>query len=384
MANIKKARENYKIYLYYMELAYEYKGKEIKLKNQQVSTMLAKRDYIHANRPEMFFNISIDKHVLDDMILNRNKKNIRFTLEKIIVDAEDISNNELIKKQPRVRVFQDNFMYVVQSASINTAEEVDYGGDNKDRKDLWVSVMIGIHSPKTLRYNKISSRFGFFHNVTASDAILLRCKGIPNLIMEPMDKNPRVNNVPSCSTISEFLEILYRKYKFYNHGYRLFYDYDFSYIVSNAGVHTKYKGELINSVIIRVKNSLDPKSKYEGMITDRKKSVHIVDVDAINIEPLENNTVDKSVQEALSWALRSDDNYYEYGNDMDVDLLYVNKGDIDTNDFTINKEYFIDNYHKLKNKRGRFILISKNDIYRREGDFFRVSTVMVFKFIGFK
>lgn len=380
----KKPKENYKIYRYHMELAYEYQGKEVKFKHQQVSTMLAKRDYIYANRPEMFFNISVDKNVLDDMILNRNKKTIRFTLDKISVDPEDINNNDKIKKLPRVRVFQDNFIYIIQSAAINTATEIDYGGDNKDRKDMWTQVMIGIMNPKTIKYNKIDSKFGFFHNVTASDAILLRCRGIPNLILEPLDRNPIVNNMPTFKVISGFLELLYKKYNFYNSGYRLFYDYDFSYIVSNSGYYTKHKGELIKSVILRVKDSINPKSKFEGMITDTKKKTHIIDVDAVNIEPLENNTVENSVNDVVSWALRNDDNYYKYNNDVKIDLIYVSKSDLDTNDLTINKEYFIDNYHKLKHKRGRFILISKNDVYSREGEFFRINTTLCFKFVGFK
>lgn len=383
MAN-KTPKENYKIYRYNIELVYEYKGKDIKFRHEQISLATSSRDYVHENRPQTFFAMSVDKNVLDDMILNRNKKHIRFTLEKIAIDPEDINKPEKIKKLPRVRVYQDNFMYIIQSSGINTANEIDYGGDNQNRKDLWVDIMIGIMHPNTIKYNKINAKFGFFHNVTASDAILLRCRQIPNLILEPLDRNPRVNNTPTLTVISEFLELLYKKYKFYSTGYRLFYDYDYSYIVSNAGVHTKRKGELINSVILRIKDSAKAKSKFEGMITDSKKKLHIVDVDSINIEPLENNTVEKSVSNMVTWALRNDDNYYNHNNDMDIDMLYVTKSDLDTNDFTINKEYFIDNYHKLNHKRGRFILVSKKDLYVREGDFYRVNTTLIFKFVGTK
>lgn len=56
----------------------------------------------------------------------------------------------------------------------------------------------------------------------------------------------------------------------------------------------------------------------------------------------------------------------------------VNKNDLDSSVFTINKEYIVKNYDAHSDKNGRFLLIRKRELFTREGDKFILNTILDF------
>lgn len=376
----KEEKKNYKVYKYNIEMIYEYQGKPVKFKFQQMPIISAYRDFINHNRPMMYVQLRVDKRMLDDMVKNVKSKYVTFIMEKIAIDIKDIDNVEKIKTLPRIEVFKDQFLYITPSSEINTKEETEYGGDNKDRKDMWTNVIIGLMHPKTISNNETTVLNTYYKKTKATDAILHRCEKVSKLVLEPIHNNVIVDNVPSCNTISDFLWTLYCKYAFYKTPYRLFFDYKYSYIISNSGNLVKRKGEQIYTAIFKVHSNEDVHSKIKGMETNYKKKHYFIDIDAIDIEPLEEKLVENRITDITRSAVRGLEPY-THSNKEKVDVIFIVKEGLDTNEFSINKEYFIDNYHKLDNKRGIFILVAKKDIYSRDGEFYKVNTVFTMKFV---
>lgn len=368
------------VYKYSITLTYNYNGKDVVIDHINLPIFAMYRDYVNQNRPVIYATVNVDKRMLADMIENVNKKYIVCNIDKIAISPEYLDDTDKMDKSPRIRILQEQFIYATPSTNESADDEIVYGG-NEEREDIFISAMVGLISPSTLKYNTREYGNAHYHNTKVSDVILHNCNHIPKLVYQPVEMNPEVTNTVPAKSTSEFIANLFLKYKFYKTGYRLFYDYDYTYLLSNSGVPVKCRGEEISSIIFNIHDTSEDESKIKGMVTNTYDAYHVIDLDNRDVEPLDTKDV---VDVADDIEQASIDGIIETRSKKEIDMLYIVKEGLDTNQFTINKEYFVDHYNKLDNRRGRFILLSKKDLYSKEGEYYKVNTVLVLKFIKYE
>lgn len=377
--------DNRYVYKYTIKLIYHYKNKNIEFNSNHINTVVIDRDYTRTNRPKMYVSLNIDKRILNNMINHISKKMITVIINKIAIPSNEVDNIESYKKKPRTTVIHDQFNYYISSSMKSQTESLDYlGDDNKDRKDLYVPVMIGLIHPETIKSNELINTdvTQYYFDTRVTDTILHRFEKVPKLLLQPIDNNMVINQAYITSKLSEFIEMLYNKYKFYKTPYRLFFDYNCAYLVASDGKLTRRKGDVINSIIFEAHHTEDIKSKRQGSHIDEKKKIMHINLDPNDIDEFDNKIIDRSVDNLKEQSIKHITILKDIKPTKDrLELVYINCKDLDSDLLTINKEFFVDNYEELNKRRGRFIMNSKQDLYYRSGEYFGINTIVGLKFI---
>lgn len=231
------------------------------------------------------------------------------------------------------------------------------------------------------------------------------------LLMEPFSNNKTIDNfiVPPITSVTNLVKYFDDYFGLYTTPYRLFYDYDKTYLISSSGNAVPEYGDESYSIIINVNKTTTLESKLQGIMTDRKQKAYFIDIDSKDINMYQDEATDKSFNTIIT--VDANGNYkkvkletenidtskektviervhndnIEIANKMkriiEDKSIYVNvvKTEIDTSRITINKEYIIRNFDKLGYRNGKFLLSRKREIYTLDNDNFILSCIMTFR-----
>lgn len=388
-------------YRYNIELRYVYNNNEVVIDNTNIHSLMVDYDYDGKNMPIMILKVSMDKNLIDDMIKNSDSKHITLILSKYILDSEPQIKEDYIK---------GNFIYFLDNNNLNYQKDLDYSGDTKESEDIYRMINIGLVREELINNNKLL--INDIHNNSNMNNIILYHLSHMRILMEPSTNNEIYERliIPPISSITELIKYLDDIYSIYDTPYRLFYDYDKTYLLSSSGKAIQSKEELYTSIIININNTLSSEAKYQGMYTNKIQKAYILDVDQNDIKVIPDKATIKSYNtiiginsngdyEKVSLNLQGNNKHKEKvriermttgnldkiksiksGIENNSFILNLIKNDLDSSLFTINKQYFIKDYNKQQNDR--FLLKRKREIYTRDNGTFILTNLLTFKKIN--
>lgn len=386
-------------YRYNIEFQYEYNKSVVTIDSTQIHSVTIDYDYDNRNMPIMFLKASIDKNILDDMIKNSTVKTITAIISKFIY------NDPVKIKQHYIR---DRFVYFLPK-DMNIDKDIDYNEYTKDARDIYKSVTIGLMKLDNINNNKRLIN-DVFMNTTVMNMILKYTSHM-KLLIEPIQNNTPIDSfiVPPLSSITEYIKYLDDYFTLYPSGYRLFYDYDKTYLLSGSGKQIESLGLDTYSIIINVNNTTKIESKVQGMEIDKKQKTYFIDVDARDVSVFQDEATDKTYNTII--GIGSDGKYNKVklateNIDLSIEktrierlpnnnLKIINnikrqiedksicvnivKTELDSSIFTINRQYIIRNFDTLGRNTGKFLLSRKREIYTLDNDNFILSSILTFK-----
>lgn len=386
-----KLNTNYK---YNIFLTYVKDGVSLDIKSDKLLTIVIEYDYDKKNMPIILLRAALDKNLIDHMIDNKNKV--------IILNISKYRESESI--QINKTFIQDEFFYILDN-NVNYTEDIDYGGENVDAQDITKIITIGLVKKDTVLNNKM-----LINNVYSDTSILdMICSRFTHtkLVIEPFE-NKTIDNmiVTPMESLTKFINYIDNEYTLYDTQYRLFHDFNRSYLLSSSGKGIPVKDEKYNTVYININNTITKEAKVEGMREDKDSKAYIVNIDPSNMHVSVDNSTTLSYNEIIAVdsegnsktvSLNSDVDGSRYritrinNNNLDKleniknkidfgkDVITIMKEQLDSEVFTINKEFYIHCYDKLKDKNGKYLLVSKKEIYLKEVEDFQMTTILTLK-----
>ena len=391
-------------YKYTFEMSYVDTTKltATKINTENIHSVIIDRDYKNANMPTMIVNMSIDRNLLDDMLINSDKNLINLTCYKFISNSDMGSIKEVY--------FREQFAYIM-TEDVNYNSDLDYTDANKDRKDLNKTINVGLMRIDSINKNKQTTNM-VLKNTTMLNAVSMVTSHLPMLV-EKFDYNNTIGElvIPPLTSVAKTIAYLNNVAVFYSRKYRFFMDYDCTYLLSSKGVPVLKSGDTMKAVLIVISKPSDDTAKVEGMYTNKSQKNYQINVNAKDTDVTTDKILEKSYTSITGVASTGktgdqdiDVNVSQYStsktemarihnentNMMDniksdrestSVQVYVNKDGIDSSVLTINKEYIIRNYDKYSDKDGRFLLTRKLELFMSEDDAFALSTSLYFEIV---
>lgn len=386
-------------YRYTIKLEYMYDKQLVTIETAQIHSLIIDYDYDKRNMPIMFLKASIDKNVLDHMIKNSTTNNITVIVSKFIYNMYPKIEQNYIR---------DRFIYFLPK-DMNIDKELDYNNYTKNAEDIYKTVTIGLMKLDNINNNKIMVN-DVFKDTTIMN-MMLKYLSHMKLLIEPFSNNKTIDNfiVPPITSVTNLVKYFDDYFGLYKTPYRLFYDYDKTYLISSSGESVPEYGDESYSIIINVNKTTSLESKLQGVEIDRNQKAYFIDVDSKDITmyqdeatdknfntivtvdgngnykkvKLETEDIDTTKEKTIIERVHNDN--LEIANKMkriiEDKSICVNvvKTEIDTSKITINKEYIIRNFDKLGYRNGKFLLSRKREIYTLDNDNFILSCIMSFR-----
>lgn len=386
----------YNNYKYMISLSYIKDNEEIVFDHKNIITMTIDYDYDKKNMPIILMRLGIDKSVLDHMIKNKDKT--------IILNISKFKDSDGINI--RKTIIKGEFFYFLDN-NINYLDDLDYADDNnKQNEDLYKTISLGLMKKDLILNNKV------LINTVYKDTYLLDiiCEAFSkkNIVIEPFVKDIYIDNliVHPIESLSKFIAYLNDRYTLYESPYRLFFDFNKTYLLSSSGKGVPIKNEKFNSVFIYINNTITQESKVQGMSEDDKLKAYVVYVDSSSINISIDNVTTLSYNQII--GIDSEGNSKTIDLDSDVDgkrykiarinndnleflnnikksietnkiVINIIKEELDSEVFSLNKEYYIKSYNKLADKDGRFLLSAKKEVYIKEAEAFTMTSILTLK-----
>lgn len=386
----------YKIVLNYVNSI----NTEISIDSEQIQYVAIDKDFDNNNMPVIAIHGSIEKNILDDMIIHMNDNIITFG----IYTYDRANQNDSITE----KYFHDRFIYIIDE-DISKTSELDYpNGEN--RPSLYKDVTIWLLQQDAVNNNRQSIN-GIFKNATMNTLILQSSNYLGRMLLEPIKYDNKYNQIiiPPQESISNYISYLNDNLSvFYDTRYRFFIDFDTTYITSSSGKIIKAKDQSIFTVEINIKNIMPDEGDEDGMIVDIKRSKYSITINSANTDYSRNNITNKLVnkltvidscgnvteknikenQIGVTTTINKIVNICNTDKNMINNMtstiesnnviLTVVKNDLDASIFTINKEYIVtDPSHE--EYAGRYLLISSKQLFIKQMDYYTMAIILKFR-----
>lgn len=392
---------NDNIYKYNAEMKYVLNDEIDYIENVNIRSIVVVYDYDKNNMPMTFVSASLNKKLVDKMIQNQNQSYIILDIKRCIINSDmpELYSNYI----------SSEFVYFI-SEDINKNDSIDYQDNNKDRDDVFRLISIGLIDLDHINKNKKTIN-GIISNSKLTSIVYYATSHLPILI-EQFDNNDIFENLilPPMNSVSKTLQYLNSIKVFYKTRYRFFIDFDCAYLISSSGNFVKKKGEDIGTIMIEILNTYDQSSKLQGMSINEGQSLYKVTCDSVDCELSDDrfseksyskisavdssgNRIDGSIEKLDSSIIKDKTKSIRVLNDniglMQNNISTINtsnvkiliqKIDVDSSLFTINKEYIIkadEVYGEGYN--GKYLLISKRELYVRDDNNFTMNLMLLFE-----
>lgn len=375
------------------------------IREEYIKSIIIDRDYKNNNMPMIFVDISLSKKLLDDMKLNAATNFITLTIYKFI----DNTTTQKIK----TKYFQDRFAYFIQD-DVNYQDSLDMlNDDTKENEDAYKNITIGLMKIDNINDNKKSFNT-VLKNTTMINAVHYATSHM-KMVIEKFDYNDTLRELilEPTQSVSKTIQYLNSVKVFYSTPYRFFIDFDCTYLLSSRGKHVPKKGEGLGVVLIVIRDPLDQQANATGMITNKAQGNYQIDINALDSNIYIDRVTEKgytsitgvTTNEGVVGNTKLNINKSEYSTDKasivrlpnnNANMLKniqasanssstrisINKNDLDSSIFTLNKRYLFRNYDKYSDKDGDFLLTRKRELFIREDDSFVMNTMMNFEQVG--
>ena len=395
-------KSNVSSWRYKVEMTYlnTKKNTSISIKNECVKSIIIDHNYEENCMPVLYVNLSLDRALIDDMIININKNLITLAIFKY---------DELLDHELEIECFRKKFTYFTPD-DINKNNSIDYTSESMEQNlgDTYRNISLGLlciehinRNKKSIEINaKKTSKYNLVKYITSD---------FDNILIEPFNYNETFDHIiiPAQDSVNKALRFLNNKRVFYRTPYRFYQDFNCAYIISSGGFGVARKDEKITSVIFDIKDILDVEANDIGMITNKTRGNYRIVVNSIDTAVYNNSLSNKSknmirgitstgntVKQLTGNATYSDDKIsnIRLNNDNehmienikaknDSSNVYVNisKNNLDSSIMTINKRYSINHVDAYADYNGDYILCRKREFYLREDETFILNTIFNFR-----
>ena len=385
-----------KEYRYEISIEVRYNNNRVFIDSTHIKSLAIERDYEKKNSPVTLISITVDKNIADIIISKKDIAKIYLIVYKYVINTEFIIKEVYLEEE---------FIYFLTDTT-NKTKEIDYNGEeNNVDKDYTRPLLIGLVKQSIIDTNKQNIMNEIFENARVIDMI---CKYSSNrkLLIEP--PNSEVVDklvVTPITTYTEYIKFLDDKVNIYKDSYyRLFYDFDKTYLLSGKGVATYAKGEKKYPIIVNIESNMELDSKMQGLIVKDNKYILNVDESVIS-EGKDNSSnlvynniiginsdgstastriISDRVSSLLSKTFIQRYNTDNSNNNISLKSTIENKEktiniikhNIDSSILSLNKEFIVKYEDKDKEYTGNYILINKKEIFSREEEHFCITIVI--------
>lgn len=398
MADTKKVT----IFRYKIEVTYidTIRNKNTRLLNESLKSLIIDSNYENNCMPVLYATLTLDKLIIDDMILNANNNLLLISIYKI---------NTINNFHHEILCLRDRFIYFLPE-DINKLINIEYNETNIDEHfdNSFRTINIGLLSLNMINKNKKYIEFTA-HNNSIYDCVKYITKDIDNLIIEPFNNDKIYDQIiiPPKDTIKSALEFLNSYRVFYYSPYRYFQDFNFTYIISSSGNAISRNDESMSYVLVNIHDVDLLKANDEGLYENKSTGTYEVDVNFADASVYDNTIVNKSRNtikgitstgsdektlkntnsylnnKIKSFRLDNDNENMLYNieaeaNNNKVYIFFV-KNDLDMDVFTINKKITVNNIERYKDYNGTYLLSRKRESFSRENEYFILSTMINLK-----
>ena len=385
-----------KEYRYEISIEVRYNNNRVFIDSTHIKSLAIERDYEKKNSPVTLLSITVDKNIADIIISRKDIAKIYLIVYNYVINTEFIIKEFYLEEE---------FIYFLTDTT-NKTKEIDYNGEeNNVDKDYTKPLLIGLVKQSIIDTNKQNIMNEIFENARVIDMI---CKYSSNrkLLIEP--PNSEVVDklvVTPITTYTEYIKFLDDKVNIYKDSYyRLFYDFDKTYLLSGKGVATYAKGDKKYPIIVNIESNMELDSKMQGLIVKDNKYILNVDESVIS-EGKDNSSnlvynniiginsdgstastriISDRVSSLLSKTFIQRYNSDNSNNNNSLKSTIENKEktiniikhNIDSSILSLNKEFIVKYEDKDKEYTGNYILINKKEIFSREEEHFCITIVI--------
>lgn len=389
-------------YKYKISMAYldQKRGKNTDILVEHIKFMVIDHNYEVNSMPIIYLSMTIDKLLLDDMILNCNENLIMLALTKF---------DDLTDSKQEIQCFRKKFTYFLPN-DVNKNDAVDYTENSEDetRGNSFRQITLGLMAIDLINNNKNTFKF-LLKNTTIGVPVNEIMKTFKNVIIEPIGNSDVIPQLvlPTKDSANKALMELNNIKVFYNTPYRFYQDFNYVYLLSSSGRPISKPGEKYDSIIIDIKDILENDANEIGIIMNKSSKTYHIPVNYANTQIYDNTIINKSVtnisgmtssgEKKISLKNKSSytkdkTNTIRLSNDnegmldnirTDKDnnnfLVYFMKNDLDTDVLSINKRITIHHIDRYREHDGDYLMYRKREYYVREDDTFIMSSMIDLK-----
>lgn len=388
-------------YRYKISAVFTYDDVVIEMPSESIQMLTTNYDYNAYNMPIYYVDFRLNSNLYDMMVLNSETGKIVLTMKKY--------DNSTVRALNR-KIVEQEFSYIMPTDADyhRPLDRLEVANDKSDDSyKVGTMALIGYNNfeENSVLYNDIiknSNIISIVHKYTSH----------MNMVIEPFTNNEMIDwiIIPPLTSITNLLKFLNDFQPFYDKGYRYFRDFGKTYLLSNSGNPVPDGNDKYNTVVINILDTSDPVSKSIGIDIDKERKAYVMTVDSLDthmdidiVRNKEYNTImgignsgqtytaalnikGESDKEKLLLYRTFDDEDPRYKvNNMKTEIdgssvvLQLTRTEIDSSIITPNKEYIVQNYREFQEYNGRYILVSKKEVYIQQENEFVSNTLLVFK-----
>lgn len=280
------SRYRYKISMSYLDIA---NSSETIIRPECIKSFAVDRDYDNMNMPTALMMLTLDKNLVDQIILGAKDNLFNIFIYKFSLDGDQYAE----------KIIAGQFTYFLKE-DINYNKDLDYSEeetslyDGMERRDQYRDIAIGLMLKQNIDDNKKTVN-DIYYNTSMINIVAATTSNI-NILIEPFtyDKIMEQLVVPPMESISKVLDMLNKLNAFYDTKYRYFLDWDIGYLLSTSGNSVPKTGEKYPAVMIDIRNITASDAFEEGMTEDENGNCYIIPISTVDSKYTVNNSTDKS------------------------------------------------------------------------------------------
>ena len=388
-------------YIYDCELFFNsIDGTSTEILKDTIKYIIVEHDYRKAIMPVMYMKVNLVPSVYNKMVPEQGTSKLYLKLYRT---RRKGSTSATAKK-----VIYDEFDYFMTDDP-SGYKKLDTIGEEKGI--AYKECFIGIIKLDLQKQNQRS--FESVYKNTNMVSLVQNATSHMKMIIQPFANNEYFNYLvcPPVNTVGQFLAYLNTRKSFYNGSYTYYMDFDKTYLRSNDGSYIDAKDGDYKYIAFDIRDLTANQALTTGMVEDPNQDAYIIYVAArdaqINVDRITSSlvsdiqAVDTKDGSTLQTAVVNTSYNTNIGTSganvthVSVDpnaatnmstriaensnTMIITKVDMDSRVFTPNKQYLLCNYEDNPKYCGIYYMVSKKEIYLRNGAQMTCQMTITFK-----
>ena len=388
-------------YIYDCELFFNsIDGTSTEILKDTIKYIIVEHDYRKAIMPVMYMKVNLIPSVYNKMVPEQGKSKLYLKLYRT---RRKGSTSATAKK-----VIYDEFDYFMTDDP-SGYKKLDTIGEEKGI--AYKECFIGIIKLDLQKQNQRS--FESVYKNTNMVSLVQNATSHMKMIIQPFANNEYFNYLvcPPVNTVGQFLAYLNTRKSFYNGSYTYYMDFDKTYLRSNDGSYIDAKDGDYKYVAFDIRDLTANQALTTGMVEDPNQDAYIIYVAArdaqINVDRITSSLVsdiqavdtkDGSTLQTAAVNTSYNTNIGTSGANVthvsvdpnaatnmstriaeNSNTMIITKVDMDSRVFTPNKQYLLCNYEDNPKYCGIYYMVSKKEIYLRNGAQMTCQMTITFK-----
>lgn len=371
-----------------MDLAYEAeitlwfnynKTQLINIEQARISYIMIEHKYESVNiLPVIYLAVSLSSDMYTKVVTSYKKSSFLLKIKK---------RNALLSSSIQSTVVDDEFTYIPSSTNPNISAQINSNADSDGNS--YRSITLGLVSQSMT--NKLRQSFnGIYNNISENEIIDIGLKGIRKVIKEDIVNNEKYDTIiiPPLSSRYKLLNFLFDRDPFYDTGFTFYMDFkDTAYLISKNGKAVDAQDGKPTDVIIDVLEIDDPDSFKEGF--QLKNKAYRIAINSSDTNVILNGATAKVANQIVAYEddLKQAETLNLNMNNSDTAtrkmfvrsnagtvlkseletnafMIELLKKNIDSDIFTPNKAYKVNNISQYSEYNGNYILSYKREFYK--------------------